>query len=97
MNLCDTGNTAAGSGHEFVRGFTVPMHGQEVTRDATEARGDRIQLDLLKGAVLKGVHHVVGPKQSHRHIGLENGREQQSWFSESFNRVSDFKLINQLE
>lgn len=52
---------AACIGHEFVRGFTVPMHGQQVTRNSTEARSDCIQLDLLKGAVRKGVHHVVGP------------------------------------
>lgn len=51
----------------------LPMHRQQVARDSPEAGGDCIQLDLLEGAVGERVHHVVGPKQSHCDIGLEEG------------------------
>lgn len=47
------------------------MHGQQVARNPTEAGGDCVQFHLLERTILERVHHVVGPQQAQRYIGLE--------------------------
>lgn len=49
----------------------VPMHGQQLARNPTEAGGDCVQLDLLECAILQRVHHVIRAQEAQRHIGLE--------------------------
>lgn len=52
------------------------MHGRQVGGNATETRGDRVDLHLFDGIGVLTVRQVVGPKKAERQGHLQQQEEQ---------------------